>query len=620
MASVQLGKKSIGDIVKLKVNNTAREFIVVQHGKPSSIYDDSFLNTTILLMKDVYESRQWHSSNVNDYANSTIHSYLNSTFLNLFDENIRNAIVQVKVPYRPGSGTSMSVNTGASGLSAKIWLPSGYEMGWTNSDNQYFPPDGAKFSYFDAGTGTTANNKRIGYLSGTATVWWLRSPNASSSTNAWHVLTNGSFSSHSCSGTFGVRPALALPSSLLVSDDGSVQTNQPPTAPTSITLPATIKGGQTFAISWSGASDPDGNLQGYYVERQLDGSGTWSQIYQGSASNTTDIITFGAADTVQYRVRAYDTAGETSAWYTSGSATVINNTAPSAPSSITVPLQVIGGEKLTVSWAASQDSEGNLSGYKLERSVAGGAWTQIYTGSNLSYTDSITKGWASVAYRVKAYDALGDESEYTTSQTREVDNNTAPTITCEYSGDLGEKSAGFSISYSVNDVDGDVVTVVEEMDGTQKRSYTATLGANNSFTVTGDYFMNLLNGGHTMKITATDAAGKSTALTLTFTKAVHALRITLDTPMTTDALITKTVMNIVRSIPGDAEFQVLVTNNANDTSPTWEDITSNVQSGLNYLFENTSVASGNAFNFIITAKRGASGQGGYISSIGGAFE
>ena len=79
-------------------------------------------------------------------------------------------------------------------------------------------------------------------------------------------------------------------------------------------------------------------------------------------------------------------------------------------------------------------------------------------------------------------------------------------------------------------------------------------------------------------------------------------------------------MNIVRSIPGDAEFQVLVTNNANDPSPVWEDITSNVQSGLNYLFENTSVASGNAFNFIIPAQRGASGQGGYISSIGGAFE
>lgn len=601
MATAKLSTKAIGSIVKIKENGTAVNFIVLKHGYPS---DGN--GRTLLLRESLYDTRQWHTSNVNAYASSAIDTWLTGTYLNLIDSDIRAQIAAVNIPYTIGNG-----NTTTTTLSRKVFLLSGTEVGFTHS---YMKTEGTALSFFNS------NAARIAYLNGTATRWWLRSPYTSGTANAWRVYTDGTYNYGSCSNSYGSRPAFTLPSSLSVSDDGSVQTNQPPTAPTSITLPATIKGGQTFAISWSGASDPDGNLQGYYVERQLDGSGPWSQIYQGSASNTTDIITFGTADTVQYRVRAYDTAGETSAWYTSGSATVINNTAPSAPSSITVPLQVIGGEKLTVSWAASQDSEGNLSGYKLERSVAGGAWTQIYTGSNLSYTDSITKGWASVAYRVKAYDALGDESEYTTSQTREVDNNTAPTITCEYSGDLGEKSAGFSISYSVDDVDGDVVTVVEEMDSTQKRSYTATLGANNSFTVTGDYFMNLLNGSHTMKITATDAAGKSTSLTLTFTKAVHALRITLDTPMTTDALITKTVMNIVRSIPGDAEFKVLVTNNANDPSPVWEDITSNVQSGLNYLFENTSVANGNAFNFIITANRGASGQGGYISSIGGAFE
>lgn len=600
MATAKLSTKAIGSIVKIKESGTAVNFIVLKHGYPS---DGN--GRTLLLRESLYDTRQWHTSNVNAYASSAIDAWLTGTYLNLIDADIRAQIAAVNIPYTIGNG-----NTTTTTLSRKVFLLSGTEVGLTHS---YMKTEGTALSFFNS------NAARIAYLNGTATYWWLRSPHSSNSTDAWLVYTGGTSNNRSCSYSYGSRPAFTLPSSLSVSDDGSVVVNQAPTAPTSLTLPATIKGGQEFAIRWSGATDPDGDLLGYYLQRKLDDD-NWEQIYQGTATNTTNIIPFGLAETVQFRVQAYDPSGETSSWYTSGTVSVVNNTAPSAPASITVPLQVIGGEKLTVSWAASQDSEGNLSGYKLERSAAGGAWTQIYTGSNLSYTDSITKGWASVAYRVKAYDTLGDESEYTTSQTREVDNNTAPTITCEYSGDLGEKSAGFSISYSVNDVDGDVVTVIEEMDGTQKRSYTATLGANNSFTVTGDYFMNLLNGSHTMKITATDAAGKSTALTLTFTKAVHALRITLDAPMTTDALITKTVMNIVRSIPGDAEFQVLVTNNANDPSPVWEDITSNVQSGLNYLFENTSVASGNAFNFIITAKRGASGQGGYISSIGGAFE
>lgn len=216
-----VGNKSVGSVVKLNVNGTDREFLVIHQGKPSAIYDDS-CNGTWLLMKDIYETRKWHSSNVNDYANSTIHPYLNGTFLNLFETNIRNAIKQVKIPYRPGSGTSSTVNSGANGLSAKIFLLSGYEMGWTSSDNYYLPADGAKVSYFDAGTGTTANNKRIGYLGGTATFWWLRSPVTLGSTNAWSVLTSGSCSSDDCSNSNGVRPALVLPSTLLVLSDGTI--------------------------------------------------------------------------------------------------------------------------------------------------------------------------------------------------------------------------------------------------------------------------------------------------------------------------------------------------------------------------------------------------------------
>lgn len=75
-------------------------------------------------------------------------------------------------------------------------------------------------------------------------------------------------------------------------------------------------------------------------------------------------------------------------------------------------------------------------------------------------------------YRVKAYDTYNAESAYTTSETRTVDNNTAPVITCDQASgtDLGTKSSGFSVSYSVDDEDGDAVTVTESMDGTTKRT------------------------------------------------------------------------------------------------------------------------------------------------------
>lgn len=41
MANAKLGAKAVGSIVKLKVGGTAKEFIVVHQGKPSSLYDES---------------------------------------------------------------------------------------------------------------------------------------------------------------------------------------------------------------------------------------------------------------------------------------------------------------------------------------------------------------------------------------------------------------------------------------------------------------------------------------------------------------------------------------------------------------------------------------------------
>lgn len=48
-----LGQKAVGSIVKLNVDGTARDFIVVNQGKPLSNYDDS-CDGTWLLQKHLY--------------------------------------------------------------------------------------------------------------------------------------------------------------------------------------------------------------------------------------------------------------------------------------------------------------------------------------------------------------------------------------------------------------------------------------------------------------------------------------------------------------------------------------------------------------------------------------
>lgn len=219
MANKAISTLAVGSSVYLNVGGVRKEFLVVHQGKPSSTYDES-CNGTWLLMKDIYEDRQWHSSDTNYLEFSTIHSYLNSTFLNLFDSDIRDAIKQVKIPYRKNGGSNGTDQNGANGLPAKIFLLSGYEVGWTISDNQYFPVDGAKLSYFESGTGTSANNKRIAKLDGSASFWWLRSPYQSG--NVWRVSPNGHYDSSNASYSNGIRPCIILPSNTLVDDSGNV--------------------------------------------------------------------------------------------------------------------------------------------------------------------------------------------------------------------------------------------------------------------------------------------------------------------------------------------------------------------------------------------------------------
>lgn len=617
MAYVTLSSKAIGSTIKLKVNGSARNFIVVHQGKPSSVYDDS-CNGTWLLMQDIYENRAWHSSSTNDYANSTIHSYLNSTFLNLFESNIKNAIKQVKLPYRKGSGTSTTVTSGSNGLSAKIFLLSATE---TSFDFSYMPSgEGAELAYFKGCADNSSDSKRVAYLNGSAASWWLRSPSCSFSGSALYVNSSGGWNYNYCSLSNGIRPALILPSTLLVSDDGTVSTNTAPSTPGSISVPSSIMGGTNISISWAKSSDAESNLAGYKVERSTNGGSSWSQIYQGTATSTTNNVAFGTAS-VMYRVKAYDTEGLESGWRTSSQVTVVNNNAPSAPPSIAVPNDVKGGSTLVISWTAASDSDGNLSGYILERSTDGGsAYTQVYKGNALTYTDTITKGWATVMYRVKAYDSYDAQSGYTTSTKRTVDNNTAPTITTSSADNLGTKSSGFTVSYSVDDEDAvDTLTVTEKLDGTTKRTYTATRKATNSFAVTGEYFQKITNGSHTLTVTVTD--GKATVTkTFTFTKAVTAASITLAQPMEADAQITLCAITVGGLIPAGAVFKVEVTNNGKDSSPVWEDITTKSRDGRNHLFANQTAVNGFAFNFRITAERGVSGEGGYIASIQGGFQ
>lgn len=216
-AGTPVSSLAVGTLIKINENGAPVEYMVVNQGLPSAMYDTS-CDGCWVLRKDIAENRKWYSSN-NDYKNSDIQAYLNGSWLSRYSAGVLSQIKQVKIPYQNGTGEGGSVASGANGLSCKIFLLSGYELGWTTSDNAWLPKDGAKLSYFSSGAGSAANSKRIANYNGSATVWWLRSPHTFNTGGVWSVNSDGNYENQYCHDAYGVRPALVLPSTALVDQD-----------------------------------------------------------------------------------------------------------------------------------------------------------------------------------------------------------------------------------------------------------------------------------------------------------------------------------------------------------------------------------------------------------------
>ena len=174
--------------------------------------------------------------------------------------------------------------------------------------------------------------------------------------------------------------------------------------------------------------------------------------------------------------------------------------------------------------------------------------------------------------------------------------------------------------YTVTDEEGGPVTVTERVGSLVKRTYQAVLGQTNEFQLTGIYFMQILNGPQAVTIEATDEGGLTASLELPFTKAVYAASVSLAQPLEVEDAITVAIMSVLGSVPSDADYEILATNNANDAVPVWQDVTADVKAGRNIIFTNKAQANGPAFNFKVSAKRAPGGQGGYFSILRGGFQ
>lgn len=182
---------------------------------------------------------------------------------------------------------------------------------------------------------------------------------------------------------------------------------------------------------------------------------------------------------------------------------------PASPTALTVPIQVMQGRQITVSWSAVD----GVSSYILERKANTDAdWVQVYSRANTSFEETVGT-WTSVQYRVKSL-ANGKYGDYTTSTSVSVVPLSALVISGS-DGSLGTLTN--DVQYSVSSSGTSTLTVTETINGVNTRTYTATNGADNKISV-----VDLPTGTGTIKITASTNPGSGVVTVTrewTYTKA-----------------------------------------------------------------------------------------------------
>ena len=175
----------------------------------------------------------------------------------------------------------------------------------------------------------------------------------------------------------------------------------PDCAPVSnLMVPAASSG--SINVSWA----QSGTIGVTYILEQSYQGGAWSVAYSGA--NNAVVLSVTATGSYAYQVKAVKADHAESAYATSASVCIVSL---GAPGSLTFPATSTGS--ISVKWAGSSTAGAT---YVLERSVDGGDWSRVYSGSNTAANVTATAA-GSYSFRVKTEKSGFTDSAYATSAT-----------------------------------------------------------------------------------------------------------------------------------------------------------------------------------------------------------
>lgn len=226
----------------------------------------------------------------------------------------------------------------------------------------------------------------------------------------------------------------------------------------------------SVTVSWRGAVDTDGNLEGYrlYVTKETYySSGSPELIYTGSNTSYTYRIS-GVTEPcdLRFSVEAFDSEGEKSDRIQSSTVSVF---VPSSPRISGNDLDLgTKNNPFDISYIVEDDDDDDSISVtiKVDDNVVK-TESAVSTGFKKTYTvNTKPLSFAKHTVTIIAKDKYGgtDTRIYTFTK-----SNKAPTIS-GYDTNLGEKRSAFSVKYTIHDDDNDSVTVVEKLNGSIRRT------------------------------------------------------------------------------------------------------------------------------------------------------
>jgi titin len=172
-----------------------------------------------------------------------------------------------------------------------------------------------------------------------------------------------------------------------------------PGAPTGVTA---VAGDTQVVLSWIAPVSNGGSpLMGYTVDYRLASASAWTTAVSGVVGLSATVNGLANGSTYIFRVSAVNAIDANAA----NPVSAVPTGAPGAPSGITA---TAGDGEASLNWIAPISNGGTpITGYRVEKSVGGGAWTLVGT---LAGTSTIVSGLANgvpVSFRVSAVNAAG---------------------------------------------------------------------------------------------------------------------------------------------------------------------------------------------------------------------